>query len=310
LIGEPPYRIHPVVLIGKTINFFVKQIKKKVNSKTHVLNEKTYGCILAFSLTSVVGMLSYLTLVSILHYLGIIALILLSTFMLKSTFSIKSMDMHINNILEDIWNKDIERARSDLSKIVSRDTHKLSEEQILSACIECIAESFVDGILSPLFYYGILNLPGSVMFRIVNTLDSMVGYKDEHNRDIGWASAKMDTAMNLIPARISIIFLAISSLFLRQDWKNAIAICKRDGRKTESLNSGIPMSIIAGALKIQLEKIDHYKLGDAYESITIEKCKTTLRITKLATLMFVAGFLFPVIVFLNSIGWWSIFFGN
>jgi adenosylcobinamide-phosphate synthase len=224
-------------------------------------------------------------------------------------FSIKSMDMHINDVLEDIGNKDIERARLDLSKIVSRDTNTLSEEQILSACIECIAESFVDGTLSPLFYYGILNLPGSVMFRVVNTLDSMIGYKDEHHRDIGWASAKMDTVMNAIPARVSIIFLATSSLILRQDWKNAIAICKRDGRKTESLNSGIPMSLVAGALKIQLEKINHYKLGDACEDITIEKCKTTLKITKFATLMFVTGFLFPVIVFLNSIGWWSIFFG-
>lgn len=310
LVGEPPNRIHPVVWIGKTINFFTAKIKKKGKDKAHNgLNEKIQGSILAISLTSAIGILSYLALVSSLHSLGIIAFILLSTYILKSMFSIKSMDKHINDILMDIERKDIDRARLDLSKIVSRDTKTLSEEKILSACIECIAESFVDGILSPLFYFGILNIPGAIMFRVVNTLDSMIGYKDNYYKNMGWMSAKMDTMMNLLPARVSIIFLVTSSLILKQDWKKSITICKRDGRKTESLNAGLPMSAIAGALKIQLEKINHYKLGDATENITIEKCKISLKITKTATLIFIAGFLSPFIIFLNSINWWSIFFG-
>ena len=108
----------------------------------------------------------------------------------------------------------------------------------------------------------------------------MIGYKDNYYKDIGWMSAKMDTIMNIIPARISVIFLISSSWILNQDWKNAISIYKRDGKKTESLNAGIPMSIIAGALKIQLEKINHYKLGDMYEHITIEKCKTCIKNNK------------------------------
>lgn len=264
---------------------------------------------MAVSLTGITGTLSYLVAASSLHSLGIIAFILLSTFMLKSMFSIKSMDKHINDILKDIEKKDIERARLDLSKIVSRDTKTLTEEKILSACIECVAESFVDGTSSPLFYYGILNIPGAIMFRTVNTLDSMIGYKDNYYKNIGWMSAKMDTIMNLIPSRISIIFLVASSLILKQDWRNSIAICKRDGRKTESLNAGIPMSTVAGALRIQLEKTNHYKLGDAAENITIEKCKTSLKITKVATLIFISGFLFPIVIFLNSVNWWSIFFG-
>ncbi len=310
LIGEPPNRIHPVVWFGKIIDFFTGQIKKKGNNKVHDgLNEKIHGSILAISLTSIIGALSYLAVLSSLHSLGIIVFTILSAFILKSTFSIKSMDKHIDDILKDIERKDIERARVDLSKIVSRDTKTLSEENILSACTECIAESFVDGILSPLFYFGVLNIPGAIMFRVVNTLDSMIGYKDNYHKDMGWMSAKMDTMMNLLPARVSVIFLIMSSLILRQDWKNSITICKRDGRKTESLNAGIPMSAIAGALNIQLEKINYYKLGDAIENITIEKCKTSLKITKIATLMFIAGFLSPIIILLNSINWWSIFFG-
>ncbi len=304
LIGEPPNNIHPVVWIGKIIYFFTSQIKKGNKSK-----EKIFGALLALFLTTIIGILAYLLIIQSLYTLGTISFILISTFILKSMFSIKSMDIHIKEILKDIEKKDIEKARHNLSKIVSRDTKTLSKENILSACIECIAESFVDGILSPLFYYGILNIPGAIMFRIVNTLDSMIGYKDNYYKDIGWMSAKMDTIMNLIPARISIIFLIPSVLLLNQDWKNAISIYKRDGKKTESLNAGIPMSLIAGALKIQLEKINHYKLGDMYEHITLEKCKIALKITKVATFIFITSFLFPVIILLNIINWWSLFFG-
>jgi adenosylcobinamide-phosphate synthase len=304
LIGEPPNNIHPVVWIGKIIYFFTSQIKKRNKS-----NEKIFGAFLALFLTAIIGILAYILIIQSLYTLGTISFILISTFILKSMFSIKSMDIHIKEILKDIEKKDIEKARHDLSKIVSRDTKTLSKENILSACIECIAESFVDGILSPLFYYGILNIPGAIMFRVVNTLDSMIGYKDNYYKDIGWMSAKMDTIMNLIPARISIIFLIPSVLLLNQDWKNAISIYKRDGKKTESLNAGIPMSLIAGALKIQLEKINHYKLGDMYEHITLEKCKIALKITKVATFIFITSFLFPVIILLGIINWWSLFFG-
>jgi adenosylcobinamide-phosphate synthase len=309
LLGEPPKSIHPVVWIGKIINFFTCQIKKRNNKENNILSEKTWGSILAVSLITTIGTTSYLITLQAFYMLGTIAFVLLSTFILKSMFSIKSMDKHITDILVDIEKSDIEKARIDLAKIVSRDTKALSEEKILSACIECTSESFVDGILSPLFYYGILNVPGATIFRVVNTLDSMIGYKDKYYKDIGWMSAKMDTIMNLIPARISIVFLVTSSLILNLDWKNAISTCKRYGRSTESLNAGIPMSVIAGALRIQLEKVNHYRLGDMLEPITIEKCRITLKITKIATFMFIISLLFPITVFLNSINWWSIFFG-
>src|SRR5919107_3587454 len=305
MLGEPPKSIHPVVWIGKTINFFTFQIKKRNGKENNPYYEKVCGSALVLSLVTSIGTISYLITIQSLYALGTIAFILLSTFILKSMFSIKSMDKHIIDIIGDIEKNDIEKARNDLSKIVSRETKDLSEEKILSACIECTAESFVDGILSPLFYYGIFNIPGATMFRVVNTLDSMIGYKDKYYKDIGWMSAKMDTIMNLLPARISIIFLVTSSLLLNLDWKNAILTYKRDGRKTESLNAGIPMSIVAGALRIQLEKVNHYRLGDMHEPITIAKCRTTLKITKIATFIFIISFLFPITIFLNSVNWWS-----
>ncbi|HXT84764.1 MAG TPA: cobalamin biosynthesis protein [Verrucomicrobiae bacterium] len=306
VIGEPPNSIHPVVWYGKIINFFTTKIKKNKKSK---LSEKLYGSLLALSLTSTIGILGYLLIIKSVYSIGWIGFSLISVFILKSMFSIKSMDIHIKDIIKDIEIKDIEKARIDLSKIVSRDTKNLYEVNILSACIECIAESFVDGILSPLFYYGLLNIPGALIFRMVNTLDSMIGYKDQYNINIGWMSAKMDTIMNFIPSRISIFFLVLATALLNQDWKNAILICKRDRKKTESPNAGIPMSTIAGALKIQVEKIDHYKLGEKYDEISLEKCQFALKITKVATILFVILYLIPITIILNNIQWWSLFFG-
>ena len=220
--------------LAKSSIFLHSDKKKKQQREQHTL-EKTWGSHSAVSLITTIGTTSYLITLQAFYMLGAIAFVLLSTFILKSMFSIKSMDKHIIDILVDIEKNDIEKARNDLAKIVSRDTKTLSEEKILSACIECTSESFVDGILSPLFYYGILNIPGATIFRVVNTLDSMIGYKDKYYKDIGWMSAKMDTIMNLIPARISIVFLVTSSLILNLDWKNAISTCKRYGRSTEKL---------------------------------------------------------------------------
>ena len=204
---------------------------------------------------------------------------------------------------------DLDKARKNLSRIVSRDTRNLSESRILSACIECVAESFVDGILSPLFYYGLLSIPGSMMYRTINTLDSMIAYKDDYYNRVGWMSAKLDTIVNAIPARLSSVFLIASMMVCGQDWKNAIKIFKRDYQNTESFNAGVPMSIMAGGLNIQLEKIDHYKLGDMKEQLTIQKCKTSLKITKIATLIFMISFLIPVITILNYFNWWTLLFG-
>lgn len=310
--GEPPNRIHPVVLIGSIISYFTNTIKKKSenqiknNKRTH---EKLSGTIMAFGLTASIGLISYVIIFQSLQILGIVGFIIISTIILKITLSIKAMDKHIQAIIKDIEKKEIGQAQINLGKIVSRNTKSLSKSHILSACIECIAESFVDSIVSPLFYYGLFNIPGAIMFRVVNTLDSMIGYKNYYYKDIGWMSAKLDTFMNAIPARISIVFLILATIICREDWKNSIKIFRRDRKNTESFNAGIPMSLMAGALNVQLEKIDNYRLGDMKCEITIQKCLLALKITKMATLIFIICYLVPSIVLLNYLNWWSFFFG-
>jgi adenosylcobinamide-phosphate synthase len=311
-IGEPPNRIHPVVLIGRIINFFTKMIKnasryRKEKEKENF--EKVMGSILALGLTVMVSLIVYYISIQSLFLLGTIFFVIVSAAILKTTFSIRAMETHIKEILVELNKNDLDKARKNLSKIVSRDTRNLSEPRILSACIECVAESFVDGILSPLFYYGLLSIPGSMMYRTINTLDSMIAYKDDYYNRVGWMSAKLDTIVNAIPARLSSVFLIASMMVCGQDWKNAIKMFKRDYKNTESFNAGVPMSIMAGGLNIQLEKIDHYKLGDMKEQLTIQKCKTSLEIIKIATLIFMISFLIPVIAILNYFNWWILLFG-
>ncbi|WP_148686017.1 cobalamin biosynthesis protein [Candidatus Nitrosocosmicus hydrocola] len=307
-IGEPPNRLHPVVQIGKIVSLFTR-ITKYVSIKKGVYFEKVMGSILAIGLPTVVGLIVYFISVESFQLLGSIVFVLLSSIILKISFSIKAMDNHINDIIDELNNHNLDKARKKLAKIVSRNTDSLSEPKILSACIECVAESFVDGILSPMFYYGFLNTPGAMVHRTVNTLDSMIAYKDDYYKHYGWMAAKLDTLMNFIPARISPAFLIPALMICRKNWKNSLRILKRDRKKLESFNAGIPMAIMAGGLNTQLEKDNYYKLGDMDEEPTIQKCKISLKITKIATVICVTGCVMPVLILLNYLSWWNIFFG-
>ena len=308
IFGEPPNKIHPIVMVGRIINFFTKIVKKSSQNIQKGF-EKIMGSILTIGLIITTGLIIYFIIVQSLHLLGTIIFVLLSTIIFKISFSIKAMENHINDIVDELNKSDLDKARNNLAKIVSRDTKNLSEPKIISACIECIAESFVDGILSPLFYYGFLNTPGAMMYRVANTLDSMIAYKNEYYKDYGWMAAKLDTILNFIPARISPVFLIPAIMICQKDWKNSIRILKRDCNKVESFNAGIPMSIMAGGLNIQLEKINHYKLGDMTEQLSIQKCMISLKITKIAAGIFIVGFIIPIIITLNYLSWWRLFFG-
>jgi adenosylcobinamide-phosphate synthase len=308
VFGEPPNRLHPVVFIGKIISILTKFIKR-ISEDNSGKYEKLGGIVLALGLPAFIGLITYFIATYSYYILGTLLFILISSGILKVSFSVRSMDKHIQEVLIMLEKNDIPGARKSLSKIVSRDTSSLDQSKILSACIESVAESFVDGILAPLFYYGFLNLPGCMIYRTTNTLDSMIAYKDKYHKDIGWMAAKVDTLLNIIPARISPIFLVPALMICKKDWRNALRIMKRDCMKMESFNAGIPMSLMAGGLCIQLEKIDHYILGDIVEELSLTKCKTSLTVAKIATIFFVCGFVIPIVILLYFLNWWNIFFG-
>src|ERR687891_681804 len=273
------------------------------------LLDKENGIIFSISLIIIFGLAIYfLTFIS-LHLLRSIAIIIVLALILKITIAIRSMEDYAKAVTDALERCDMHDARYNLSMIVRRDTKNLDEQHVLSGTIECISESTVDGIVSPLFYYSFLGPAGAFIHRVINTLDSMVGYFDNYYKDIGYMSARLDTIANYLPARITALLMVISANIIGADWKSSIQILQRDHNKTLSSNAGYPMATMAGALRIKLEKIGHYSLGDGYENTTIEKCLTAISIMKLTTILFCIILSIPLITLLNLVGWWNFLFG-
>jgi adenosylcobinamide-phosphate synthase len=307
LFGEPSNKHHPVAWLGKLIEFFIPRLKK--HDDNCAKKEKENGIIFSISLIIIFGLAIYfLTFIS-LHLLRSIAIIIVLALILKITIAIRSMEDYAKAVTDALERCDMHDARYNLSMIVRRDTKNLDEQHVLSGTIECISESTVDGIVSPLFYYSFLGPAGAFIHRVINTLDSMVGYFDNYYKDIGYMSARLDTIANYLPARITALLMVISANIIGADWKNSIQILQRDHNKTLSSNAGYPMATMAGALRIKLEKIGHYSLGDGYENTTIEKCLTAISIMKMTTILFCIIFCVPIIILLNLIGWWNLLFG-
>jgi adenosylcobinamide-phosphate synthase len=304
MLGDPKNKIHPVAWLGKYINYFVPKIKNEGNKKY----EKKNGILFTTLTITFFAVIIQLALVYLYH-INFLLMMILSIFILYSVIAIKGMEKHINAITKALQNNDIENARTNLSMIVSRNTRSLDEQHILSGAIESIADSIVDGILSPIFYFSLFGPTGAFIFRVINTLDSMIGYKESYFENIGWIAAKADTYANYIPSRIAAVLMIFAANINNADWKNSITIFRKERNYTISLNSGHPISVLAGALRIRLEKVDHYSIGEPFEKISIDKCKMAIKIMKTTILIFCIVISSPIIIILGLLNWWNIIFG-
>lgn len=302
-LNDPPNRIHPISWLGKFISHIIPKLKR-----TSPLQEKLMGVLFTLILTIGVTMISYYFSIVLYKLFGIIALLIYSLMILKFTMAILTLETHVNEIIHAIEEKNLIKARKNLSLIVGRNTETLDRTHILSATIESIGESMVDGICSILFYFSIFGPAGAIAYRIINTLDSMIGYTDSYHYHIGWMAAKLDTLSNYIPARLCAVMLVLSSKMVGGDWKNSVLIMRKDHNNTPSLNGGYPMSALAGALKVKLEKIGYYELGTSIEPLTIEKCKNALTLVKVSVILFFILISVPIVLFLSILGWWSILY--
>lgn len=279
ILGEPPAFLHPVVWMGKLINLFI--------SRAPLQHRKLYG----FSMVIFCVGLSVLAGLAIISSgTGILSLVI-ATFFLKSAFSIRMLLISALGIKKDLDEGNIEKVRGNLKTFVGRDTSSFNEHQAVSAVIESLAESFVDGILSPLFYYLLLGLPGALAYRMINTLDSMVGYKKEPFIELGYASARLDDLANFVPARWSIIFIFIASIFFGKPFE-ALKTCIVDHNKTASPNSGWSMAAVSGALGVRLEKIGYHVLGDEFDTPQPFQIKKAVKIVGFSSFLVIAGILF------------------
>ena len=213
---------------------------------------------------------------------------------LKLSFSIRLLAEVGLRVAESARAGDWEEARFWAQQLVRRDVYSLDEEHVLSAAVESLAESLVDGIVSPLLYYPLLGVIGPYLQRIVNTLDGAVGFRSRELERVGWFSAKLDTIMNYLPARLSALYIILSSLLLGRDWRGAWRIWLRDHARTESLNAGHPMAAMAGALGVRLEKPGNYSLGDpinglnwrrVYDAVRVVLCSTILHLISVMAFM-------------------------
>jgi len=289
VFGEFPDRIHPTVWIGKIIVYFKPKFKS-ANPRI----EKVNGVILCLLVILLVAVPVGLLLFGIRLFFGWVPYIVVSAILLETTFAVRCMRQYTVPIAEALKNKDVDKARKGLYYIVRRDPTKLNEQQIASATVESIAESTTDGITTPFFFFALFGVLGAFAFRVINTLDSMVGYKDPEHMNIGWFSATLDTIANYIPARLTAILMVAAVALLGENWRESWRILQRDKTKTNSVNAGWTMSAMAGALGVQLEKSGHYTLGDKGD-ISPAHIRRALRIMELTAFLFGAVVILPVL---------------
>ena len=303
IFGDPKNRYHPTAWIGTLIAKFTTLTKHQ-----NPIFEKIGGVLIIVIISSTVILL-LLSLdfgISLIFtdYLSLIVSVLIGAMLLKTTIAIRGMEKHAINVLESLENNNLNMARNHLSMIVKRNTTNLDKNHVLSGVLESISENTVDGITGPMFYYAFFGLSGAFFYRIVNTADSMIGYKNDLFKNLGWFTATCDTILNYIPSRLTGLMMIISAALLHNNWRHSYKIMMRDGKKTESPNAGYPMAALAGALETKFEKINHYKLGDGEIILTKQHVISAINIMKLTSVLFFGIIIIPIILILSFIGWW------
>lgn len=250
LLGDPEWLYHPVRLIGKYISFAEKRLRSRGGS----LRKKA---VLLTGSTVFLTMASAALILWLLHLAGRIPLFIGMALMNWMGIAVRCMAKEAMGV-ERSLDRGIVAARKQVARIVGRDTGRLSEEEIIKATVETVAENTTDGVVSPLFW---ALLGGPVLlwgFKAASTLDSMVGYMDEKYRDIGWSSAKLDDALNYIPARLTALLMAGAAFLVKLDGRNAFRIVCRDHANHRSPNCAWSEAAAAGALHIQLGGTHEY----------------------------------------------------
>ena len=297
LLGDPSpnnperiaFKLHPAVLMGKLTRALEPHLKSPDPKIA-----KFYGVVLAIIVITSFTIPVYFGLWIAYAFLQIAVYAFLAIILLKLTICIKLETDWARSAAKAIQSEDMVEAKR-YSHFSRRDSKDLEGAQISSSVIESMAENLIDFKLSPILSYTLFGVTGAIAFKAVNTLDGMVGFKDEVHLHTGWFSANLDTVINYIPARFTAVLIVMASALLGEDYKNAWTIAKRDHARTPSRNHGWPMSAMAGALRVQLEKPGQYILGEPTEKLTPNKILRALKIRNVSLLLCVI-FSLPIIL--------------
>ncbi|MEI7648456.1 MAG: adenosylcobinamide-phosphate synthase CbiB [Methanomicrobiales archaeon] len=273
LIGDPHSAWHPVALIGRFIGWWGKPelYSPKIQRFTGVV--LWLVTIVLFA----VPFYCFATLAPWYLYL------IIAPFLLKSCFAWRSLEEHTLAVV-DALKDGVETGREKVKMLVSRSTANLDREHILSAGYESMTENLTDSIISPLFFFCLFGITGAAIFRAANTMDAMLGYRDEREC-IGWCAARMDDILNYIPARITAMLILLH-FAQKGRFSSALLIMRRDGKNRPGFNGGIVMAAMAGGAGVRFEKPGMYTIGDSERTLD-EGGADILEATRMVTLMFV-----------------------
>ncbi len=265
LLGDPLSRLHPVVLMGKLISLFEKQLRPRFPQTPP--GERTAGTIMALAvpLISAGAGLLLLYLAWRVHPWAYCAV---SAFLCWQCFAARCLMTEAKKVVTCLEKEGLSAGRRQVGMLVGRDTDSLTEMQVVKAAVETVAENTSDGVVAPLFWMALFGAAGGLFYKAVNTMDSMVGYKNDRYLQFGRCAAKFDDAVNYVPARLSALAMIGAAFLLRLDGKGAFRIWRRDRRNHASPNSAQTESACAGALGVQLGGDASY-FGRLYKKPTI-----------------------------------------
>ncbi|VBB06830.1 cobalamin biosynthesis cobd/cbib [Lucifera butyrica] len=292
LFGDPRSNWHPVVIIGKLISAWEKKLRRTGNSSRQ---QQFAGAVLVFIVLTVTYGITWLIMYG-LNRLHPAAAFFGGALLLSFAISPRSLAEAGREIRGYLAAGDLEQARFKVGWIVGRDTGHLDVAEVTRATVETVAENIVDGIISPLFYAAIGGVPLAFLYRAVNTLDSMVGYKNEKYFYFGKVAARTDDIFNYVPARLTGMLLVITAFFLGYNTKRCLKTIWRDAPKHPSPNSGIAEAAVAGALGVRLGGLNYYggvaslraPMGDKLTELEPGHIEQTVRMMYMTTALFLA----------------------
>lgn len=279
LFGDPRWLPHPVVLIGRLIVLLEKALRRFVRS------ERLGGVLLLVTVVGGTYGIAF-ALVKVAYAASPYAGFTVSAVLAWTCLAARSLHRESKLVADALKRGDIPEARRCLSYIVGRDTEQLGEQEIWRGTVETVAENSSDGVIAPLFFLMFGGPPLALAYKAANTLDSMVGYKNERYLLFGWASARFDDLINLIPARLTGVLMVLVAPLAGLSGVSALRIMNRDGRNHSSPNSGIPEAAAAGALGVQLGGTNVYfgkpvakpTIGDPGKPLSVEAWRGAVRL--------------------------------
>ena len=256
VLGDPPNRYHPVAWMGAGIG-----VARRLAPRGGRCRPLFYGAAVVIGGTVVVGIIG-IAVEKIVKLLPLPWYWLAEACVFKTTFACRGLLRAAHQVQAALAAGALDHARQLVSwHLVSRDTAMLTPSQVAAATVESVAENASDGIIAPLLFYALGGLPAALVYRFINTTDAMLGYRDPEREWLGKVPARLDDLVNLVPARLTAGFILLATRLLGGPTQRAWTVWWRDARQTASPNAGRPMSVMAGALGVELEKVGHYCLG-------------------------------------------------